>query len=138
MAEEKERTQASWVINEEGIVTVTMPDKREKSFDIKKIFPEYLTATPVQKFIIFYGFKQKLSDTGARSKSETLDTDGKFAIMDSTFGDWEKGIVPERKKAQKIEKKMSLAEIKEYAEANGIPVDFAIGLVKKTGTIIIE
>lgn len=40
------------------------------TFDLSKIFPTYNESTDVQKYLIVYGVKQRLMDTGAGEKAD--------------------------------------------------------------------
>ena len=50
-------------------------------FDITKIFPDFKAYDKVQKNVIVYGLKQKLSDQTARSKDQTLTNTEKAAQL---------------------------------------------------------
>jgi hypothetical protein len=56
----------------------------EASFEITKLFPTYDSLTDCQKYLIVYGIKQRLADTGA---DQIADAGGKIANAKAIWAD---------------------------------------------------
>ena len=56
----------------------------QATFDLIEIFPEFVTLTDVQKYIVAYGVKQRLSDKGA---NEVANIEGKVQSAKTIWAD---------------------------------------------------
>lgn len=82
-----------WYVKEEFLIMAKYMGKDEVSeelekFDISKIFPEFINFSEVQKFIVEYGFKQKLADGGSANVGDVA---GKVEVAKEKFKMFEEG-----------------------------------------------
>ena len=83
-----DRTMSWALVEATGILTVThkdvTPDK-EVDFDLNLIFEDFKDLEPVQKQIIAYGVKQRLSDKTAKNTDEKLTVNERIVTMSNIW-----------------------------------------------------
>lgn len=120
-----------WELLEEVVLACTHLDDedRQQMFDLTELYPDYREYNEVQKNIIAYGVKQKLADSCARSKDQTLTSQERTEQMDEVYsrmvsGDWnQKGI-----ERQTLNKKLKAA--KEAATEAELAILRKLGLIQ--------
>ena len=79
-----------WELNNSTLKMIRVIGEGEKTtelpveFDLTKLFPDFANFTDVQKQLVAYGVKQKLSDTGA---SKVGDFGGKIKVAKTRWAD---------------------------------------------------
>jgi hypothetical protein len=101
MAEEKkERKKASWKL-EGSVLTVTYADESKAIFDLRELHEEFILLSETARETMAYGVKQKLSDSCARPKGETLTPALMKKVMNTTFEEVVSGEAWTRKTGEK-------------------------------------
>lgn len=78
------KVKATWTV-EKSNLTCTFSDNTTASYDLAKIFPDFLKLDEIQQLTVGYGIKQKLSDKTAASKDAKLTNAERKAAMDETW-----------------------------------------------------
>lgn len=94
-------------------LTITMPDKASRSFDLARIMPLFDAQDENIRFVFQYGVKQNLSDEIAGQKDASSET--KLDLMDSRFEELVRGeIKTKREKADMVGKQKFIDAAMEF------------------------
>ena len=121
------KVRLSWTLFDEKAI-IRFNKEETMSFDLAKLFPDFMKLTEVQKTIVFYGVKQKLSDCIARPGDMSLTIREKKDEMEKVFnrlaeGKWNsqgEGKASVKKRATELAKTANKVEL---------------GIMKKLGLI---
>ena len=85
----------------DATLTITMPDKASRDFNLARIMPDYEAQDENIRFVFQYGVKQNLSDEIAGQKDASNET--KLDLMESRFEELVRGeIRTKREKADML------------------------------------